>query len=361
MKFSALTATAAGALTLSLFAGATTAQAQSLQCGITHTVQRGESLSQLALRAYGSASDFQFIYSANSAEIGGNPGIIRVGSRLFIPCIDGNSTSTADADAIRDTDTTEELPAPNMGAIRFVTATDWAPFLDEDQEQGGMLTEVANVAMANSDQKPDYKIDFINDWGSHLQPLISDHAYDFALAWFRPNCDFIDRLGDGSKFRCNNLAWSEPMFEQIFGYYSRADQPALRSFDDMLGKNVCRPAGYAIFMLEENGLNVDTINLARPISPDECFEGLVSGKYDVVAIASDTGEGSMLDTGTKDQVRYNENLSQVLTLHAVIAKNHPHRDDMLAAFDSGLKNIKASGEWFSIISRHMTEHRKRTQ
>ena len=50
-----------------------------------------------------------------------------------------------------------------------------------------------------ADGKPDYKIDFINDWGAHLRPLISDHAYDFSLVWFRPNCDVIDRLGDDSK------------------------------------------------------------------------------------------------------------------------------------------------------------------
>ena len=67
---------------------------------------------------------------------------------LDIPCLDGAvPASTADNSVIRREATTELLPAPEDRQIRIVTASDWAPYLNEDQEQGGMITEIVNVSM----------------------------------------------------------------------------------------------------------------------------------------------------------------------------------------------------------------------
>ncbi len=329
------------------------------ECGSTYRIQSGDTLSKIAATVYNDPGSFQIIYSANSDVIGPNPGLITVGMALEIPCLGDVTASTAAS--FRPEPTVEQLPAPDLDQIRIVQGTGWAPFSDEDQEQGGMLTEIANVAMTNAAEATPYKIDFVNDWGAHLNPLITDHAYDFSLGWFKPNCEQIARLGEDSQFRCNNFDWSEPMFEQVFGYYNRASEPALTSYADMLGKTICRPAGYATFQLEENDLKEPNIVLERPAEVNTCFEGLANGTYDAVALAVDTAEGAMVETGTAAAIRYNENLSQVLTLHAVIAKNHPQGQEMLTEFNSGLAAIKETGQWFEIVRRHLTEHRAKTQ
>lgn len=322
----------------------------------------GDALSGIALRAYKDAGAFQIIYSAYAGVIGPNPALIATGISPQIPCLDGQVAAlNADSGAIRAAETTDQPAPPEDQTIRVVVGAGWAPFTDESQPQGGMITEITNVALAAAEGSPEYKIDFINDWGAHLQPLISDHAYEFSLAWFRPNCNLIDKLGDGSKFRCNNLDWSEPMFEQVFGYYTRLSDPAIADYSELLGKTICRPSGCAIFQLEENDLIEPNITLERPHDVYSCFEGLVEGKYDAVALAADTADGAMADTGTKDQVRFDENLSQVLTIHAVISKTHPRGEELLAALDSGIVNIKDSGEWFSIVRRHLTGFRSGNQ
>ena len=350
----------AAVATVTLFATAPANAAPT--CGEVYRVKSGDSLSEIAKAAYGSPREFRTIYSANSAVIGSNPALIEVGMRLEIPCLDGAvAASTANTDAIKVAKTTEALPAPSARTIRFVTATDWAPFTNQDQEQGGMIVEIANVAMENAVGKPDYKIDFVNDWSAHLQPLISDHAYDFSLVWFRPNCDIVERLGDGSKFRCNNLSWSEPLFEQIIGYYTRSNGLRPVAHKDLLGATICRPSGFSIFMLEEHNLVEPTAKLVRAGSSDECFQGLASGEYDAVAMAADVAEGSIEALGLKDQVYFNEGLSQVVTMHAVISNTHPLRDEYLNTLNSGVLKIKDSGEWFSIVRRHMTAHRQKTQ
>jgi polar amino acid transport system substrate-binding protein len=362
MKNTLLKTTSAGAIALGLTALATTAQAQSLECGATYKVASGDSLSRIADNAYGSASDFQIIYTANSSTIGSNPGIILIGMELDIPCLDADIVaSTANADAITTIKTTETLPTPKSDVIRVVAGGNWAPFLSEEQAQGGMLTEIVNVALDNAENDPEYRIDFINDWGAHLQPLISDHRYDFSLAWFQPNCDIVDRLGDGSKFRCNNLMWSETLFEQILGYYTRAGEATPASHKDMMGKTICRPAGYSTFMLEEHNLVEPNVTMVRAPSPQECFVGLADGSYDVVALAVDTSDGVISSEGLKGKVVYNEPLSQVLTLHAVISNTNPNAEAYLKTLDDSLLKMKASGEWFNIVRRHLSDFRNANQ
>lgn len=334
--------------------------AQAIACGEPYRVSPGDSLSGIAFRAYDGAAGYQIIYSANRERIGPNPGVISVGMALEIPCLGETTASTADDAAIRPVATTEQLPAPDDRQIRFVTATDWAPFLNEEQEQGGMLTEVVNVAMSAAEGSPAYKIDFINDWGAHLQPLISDHAYDFSLAWFRPNCDVVERLGDGSRFRCNNLDWSEPLYEQIVGYYMRAGEPAPASHEDLMGRTICRPAGYSMFMLEEHALVEPNVTIVRGEGPEACFTGLVDGDIDVVVLATEVSNDAIANLGIADRVQLHEGISQVATLHAVIAKTHPRREEYLATLDDGIRKIKSDTRWFEIVKRHLAEHKART-
>jgi len=351
----------ASVLTAGGMSNPTPATAQSIQCGKPYTVVSGDSLSGIAQRAYRNAASFQLVFSVNSGTIGSDPSFIQEGAVLKIPCLDNVSPSTANTSAIRQASTTKALPPPAPRQIRFVVGTDWAPFTNEDQAQGGMMTEVTNVAMSLADAKPSYKIDFINDWGAHLQPLITDHAYDFSLVWFRPNCALIDKLGDGSKFRCNNLDWSQPMFEQIIGYYTRASHPQPASHKELFGLNICRPSGYSTFMMEEVDLVEPNISFSRENSPAACFEGLVSGKYDVVVLAADVAEGAIAKIGARDKVKFQDQLSYVATMHAVIAKTNPRAKEYLATLDGGITKLKNSGEWFRIVTRHMAEHRAKAK
>ena len=70
-----------------------------------------------------------------------------------------------------------------------------------------------------------------------------------------------------------------------------------------------------------------------------------------------TAQGAITEIGAGDLVRFDDNLGQIATLHAVISYNHPQADELLAVIDSGLTKIKNSGEWFNIVQRHLAAHR----
>ncbi len=347
-------------ISTSLCFTAVAASAQSISCGQDYTVQSGDFLSSIAQQAYGNTGSFNLIYSANADVIGPNPGLINVGDVLFIPCLDGDlGQSAANAAAIRNVQTTEQLPAPAEDKpIRVLTATGWAPFMDEDQAQGGLLTEIINLALENADGNPEYQIDFINDDGAHLNPLIVDHAYDISIGWSQPNCDIIDKLEDESQFRCNNLDFSAPLYEEVLGYYSASSDPVFADHAELIGKRICRAEAFTLAPLEEVELVAPVVTIVRAPTAADCINFVLDGQADVALVAVDVADGRISELNATSAVQMHEALTFVDVLHAVIAKSHPRNEAILETVNSGLENIKASGLWFSTVRRHMTEFRK---
>jgi polar amino acid transport system substrate-binding protein len=350
-------------LTTGLCVAASAASAQSVACGQDYIVEPGDYLSTIAERAYGSPGSFNLIYSANAEAIGPNPGLINVGDRLFIPCLNGDlGESAANAAAIRNTDTTERLPAPAEDRpIRVLTATGWAPFMDEDQAQGGLLTEIINIALENADGDPEYQIDFINDDGAHLNPLIVDHAYDLSIGWSQPNCDIMEKLEDESQFRCNNLDFSDPLYEEVLGYFSEASDPVMNAHVEMVGKRICRAEAYTLAPLEGVDLVEPTITVVRAPTSADCINFVLEDKADVALVAVDVADGRISELGAASQMQMHEALTFVDVLHAVIAKTHPRNEEIMAVVNNGLGNIKDSGLWFETVRRHMTAFRAAKQ
>ncbi|MEL7465289.1 MAG: transporter substrate-binding domain-containing protein [Pseudomonadota bacterium] len=368
-------------------------EAQTLACGGTYTIQRGDTLQKVTRMAYGDGLSFNFLYRANRDVVGPNPSLIEVGMVLQVPCRDGQtagaaapaptttSASTGSAGSTTGTGTVtgESGAASNVtqasasgggfgvsglrggDKIRMITGTDWAPFANEDQEQGGMITEIINVAAETMMQQSEFQVDFINDWGAHMEPLIADGAYDFTFPWFRPNCDAIDKLGPTSVFRCEQLAWSDPLFEQIIGYYMRADDTNKPTDHvGLFGRTVCRPSGYATFMLEENDLVEPNITLMRPGSPTDCFAMLASGEVDAVVIATMVGDDAIANIPDASNIEEQPQLSTIATMHAATSVDNPDKDAQLAVLNEGIANVRESGKWFEIVQRHLVAHARRT-
>lgn len=369
MRFSALVC--ALGLTAAIGAGA---QAQSISCGGSYTIERGDSLQKVTRMAYGEGLSWSYLYNINKDVVGPNPSLIEIGMVLQVPCRDGQTPSATRASAPAASTAAAAAPAAapartgeiasasaRRPVLRLVTASDYAPFHDQNDPNGGMVTEIADVALAQVVQPGGYRIDFINDWSAHLDPLISDMAYDFALSWFRPNCDVIEKLGPGSQFRCNNLAWSDPLFEQIIAYYMRADdanKPA--AHQGLFGRTLCRPAGYSVFMMEEKDLVEPNIKFVSPSGPSGCFEMLMSGEADAVVLGSMAADDAIGRMGIADQVEEQPQLATIATLHAVTSINNPNKEEQIALFNSGVQKLRESGKWFEIVQRHLIKHARVT-
>ncbi|MDX8354010.1 LysM peptidoglycan-binding domain-containing protein [Cognatiyoonia sp. IB215182] len=338
---------------MSLFAAS--ASAQSISCDTEYTVQAGDFLSGIAQRAYGNLNSFSVIYEANRDVIGPNPGIIRIGQRFYIPCLDGSGATLRTTSASVASSTSD--PADDA-AIRVVTATGWRPFLDEDDAQGGLLTEIIELAMVNSDDDVDYEIDFINDIGAHLDPLITKRSYDVSIGQLQPDCADSSQLGTESEFLCDNFEFSDPMYEEVFGYYSAASDPEYTDHQQLAGKAICRAEDYTLVPLEAVGLAEPSIDVVRAPDAATCIDYVLSGDADMALVAIEIADIRIRALDAAGDIQLHENLSYIDFFHATVAKDNPRSDVILASINSGLKNIKESGLWFQTVRRHMSEFRQ---
>lgn len=230
--------------------------------------------------------------------------------------------------------------------------------MDEDQEQGGLLTEIITLALENADGKPAYQIDFINDDGAHLQPLITDHAHDISIGWSQSNCDLIHKPEDESKFRCNNRDFSDPLYEEVLGYYTPASDPVFADQADLQGKRICRAEANTLAPLEEVDLVAPVMEIVRAPTAADCVSFVLENKADAALVAVGVAQGRINELGAASQIQMHEALAFVDVLHAVIAKTHPQNEEILALVNNGLGNIKNSGLWFETVRRHMTAFRE---
>lgn len=349
----------AGALSLSLLlTPAASANGQSSTfCGRVYTVLAGDTLSQLASRAFGDTTAFMRFYndSRNAASLGTNPNRISIGATLYLPPCPGQGSVLAPA-ATNDTGHSQGHDPFNPN-IDVVTATDFAPFTDEDMEFGGMLTAVVREAFDRSPADRKASIVFINDWGAHLNTLLPDQKYDFAFPWYRPDCSDPSALSAAMRPRCD-LIWSSPLFSVIIGFYTLSTASNIpRDFADLRGKSLCRPAGYFTFDLEKNGLIPgQTIKLVRPNAVADCFELLEEGEVDFVTINRFTAEKAIASAGLDGLVIPIDTIVTSQDLHLVSHKSNRAAVRLTNQFNEGLAALENSGRLSSIIRYFMTIH-----
>lgn len=328
-------------------------------CGGSYTVKRGESLSLIADRLYKNAGMWTAIHANNLAAIGEDPDRIHAGMRLWLGCIDGRpegldgGVTLSNVAATSAALTVEPGTAATRSRINLMTASDYAPFTDRDLPNGGILADVVNAAMRQADPPQGYAIHWVEGWGSHLEPLLSNALLDMGFPWIRPDCESTPE-----EYRCANFLFSDPMFEMLMILFVSSAAPMRYDEDaDMRGRTLCRPAGYATHQLDRpdrRWLSEGQVVLKQPVAVADCFAMLVAGEVDGVVLNEFTGRAAIRDLGLKDKVQVAPRPLAIEGLHVLVHKTHPDADALLTMINEGLRAIKQNGVYQHIIDTHMT-------
>ncbi|MEX0371052.1 MAG: transporter substrate-binding domain-containing protein [Tateyamaria sp.] len=342
-----------------LAAVVTSVAAAAQACGGIYTVVRGDSLSVIADRQYKNATKWTEVHRNNLSTIGEDPDSLRIGMELRLGCIDGlpvglRALSTASASvtqAVAVAPTRRKLEQ----SINIVTAGDFAPFTDQALENEGLITDVVNTAMQASQSADRYRVHWVNDWSSHLDPLMSSAMMDMAFPWYKPDC-----VGAPDNYRCQNFHFSDPMFEMLILLFVDTSRPIPFAADsDIEGRILCRPAGYFTHDLDRadrRWISDGKITLKQPQTVKGCFDMLVAGEVDAVAMNEFTGRAAIKDLGLKDRVEVVQGRPvSIEGLHVLVHKDHPNADALISTINGGLDAIKLSGAYQQVIDRHMSK------
>ncbi len=333
-----------------------------------YTVQSGDTLSAIAQRA-GIPGGFQILFSANK-DVVTSPTELKVGMQLRIPCADGTlpggaisaSAEPAGSDGpaittVPAASATAPAAAPGaLPAIRFLTGGNFAPFTDESLPDYGLFAELVTTALADGDPDLDYKIFFINDWDSHLSALLPSGAFDMGFPWHLPDCSKLEGLSPENARRCTDFDASEPFFEAVVAFYTAPGgaYASAASVDALRGARICRPEGWFTFDLEAAGLIPPAVELMIGRIPTTCWQALKDGQVDVVTYDALTADRDIVALGLGEQVTMIPGLSSVATMHVLTPKSNPNGKAYLDILNRGLAQMRANGQWFAIVSKHLS-------
>lgn len=354
-------------LVLTLLAWASLSSgANALTCGQKYTVRDGDTLNALAGEVYGQPNKWTLIFYANQKQFGNGP-ILEPGKQLRIPCLKAPAEVSIEPAGV---DSRAKIDVPSAKAIevsrvkgdmQLLTAGDYQPFTDRSLPGGGMITEIVDTALATLKREangPGYQISWVNDWSSHLNPLLVTKTFDMGFPWFKPNCAQYDQLDKPAQYRCDKFFFSKPVFEILVLFFTMKDSSFTFTKDaDVLGKRLCRPTGYFTFDLDKGGRNwvkEEKVVMIRPQSVEECFQMLARGEVDAVTLNEFTGRAAVKKLNMGAQIRVIERPVSLLNLHVIIAKTHPRARTYLHYINSSLTYLRESGVYEQIVDKHLS-------
>lgn len=312
-----------------------------------YRVKQGDTLRNISERVYGD-SNYRRIWNANRAEIGRDPNVIPVGAVLRLPCLAGQRPSNATA---TDVET-------NTGAaeVTLVTANGYLPYTDEGLRHRGLFTHLVTNAMMRAVPGRSFEIVFVNDWAAHLETLLPRQAFDASFPWTKSGCEIQSTLTKTERDACQNFVYSDPYYEIVEGFFTRTDSEyqSVADFSALTGSVICRPEGYPTGHLEEAGLMNGDVTLIRAAST-LCFDLLMSGEADLVALDTRAGERAITDLGLAFQVTENPYLFVIEELRIALHKENPKSAQLVADLNRGLRIMLESGEWAAIVSEGLKE------
>jgi polar amino acid transport system substrate-binding protein len=340
-------------------------------CGSDYVIKQGDTLADIAQRVYGNRSQWTAIFYSNQDRLGANATLLVPGLAIKIPCI-GGTQAAAPATA------TPAAPAPTPAApadappggfelssmlrqIQFLTAEGYPPFADRTLPNGGIVLDLLGASMDLIRQQSkgsfDFQISWVNDWAAHLNPLLITRAFDAGIPWVKPDCSNPANLDRNSQYRCQKFFFSDPFYESASVLFVRQESPIMfKSDEEVLGKTLCLTKGWSTFDLDKGGRNWlkdNKVTLMQPQTPEDCFRLLDSGTADAVVVPDLTGHAIASAMGLSGRVRATDRPVHIETMHAIVAKTHPHARTILYYINSSLGKLRERGDYDKIVEKHL--------
>lgn len=234
----------------------------------------------------------------------------------------------------------------------LITGGDYAPFTDEALPNRGLYTNLVETALLRAAPEQGYKIQFVNDWSSHLDLLMPTLAFDGTFPWSRPNCEEAASLSERDRNRCETYNFSNPFYEVVDTFFALegTGYEETLSYADFAGATICRPEGWSLTHMDAVSLYEPVITLMRPESPDDCFHAVMQGEADIVAIEAHLAVEAIGRLGYEHRIIENPNLAAIKSLNVMTHKDNPDGEAILETLNEGLAIMQQSGEWRDIVS-----------
>lgn len=215
--------------------------------------------------------------------------------------------------------------------IKLVTGNDYAPFTDQALPKGGLATAIISAAFEKSG------VQTVMDWKPWKRGYIESKQGRYVGTF--PYIPTEERKMD--------FLYSNPVFTETYVALTNADdQNQYLSYEDMKGKTICRPVGYAIADKIENNLEKWNISLFQPANMAGCIKAIMHLPNHIVVLNRLQAGAELKKPATNvKKIKIHSLNEKGFTLHFIVSKKLENGPHWINRFNKGLASIKKSGQY----------------
>lgn len=212
---------------------------------------------------------------------------------------------------------------------------DWPPFHTADRKDKGIMSRVVTEAFAQEGVTVQWKF---FPWERAKRVALSGE-FDGSASWEPDNLP--------------GFHYSDPTFTSNYVFFYLKSKPFdWKNVADLKGKNIGATIGYGYGNDFDSAEKDGSIKVERADSDETNYKKLMAGRIDIFPNDPIVGYIQIAQTLGKDKVALFETHPKSLrtySFHLVLNTKNPKNKTLMEKFNAGLKKLKASGQYDSIL------------
>jgi uncharacterized protein len=255
----------------------------------------------------------------------------------------------------------EPSPAPNQMTRHIrVLAAERAPLADRHLPDGGVIAALVKASLRMADSRDGGHSDVEMSWTSTLptiERLQNESAIDLSLPWESADCEQPNDLAHASAMLCDDVFYSEPVFQLVIGLFALADGGFdFKTDESIFGKSICVPLDRDASVLNGDGrkwLSERRISMIRRSTLLDCISLAQQREADAFVASDLEGRYALGQLGLSQLFKMMERPLGTRGVHVIVPKDRPQAEELINAVNQGLKQLKQSDAYSSIIRQHL--------
>jgi TRAP-type uncharacterized transport system substrate-binding protein len=251
--------------------------------------------------------------------------------------------------------------APNQRTKHIrVLAAERAPLADRHLPDGGLIAALVNASLHMADQQEGGRSEIDMSWTSTLptiERLQNESTIDLSLPWESADCEQPNDLAHASAMLCDDVFYSEPVLQLVIGLFALSDGSFDFNTDESIfGKSICVPLDRDTSVLNSDGrkwLSEGRISMIRRPTLLDCISLAQQHETDAFIASDLEGRYALGQLGLSQLFKMMERPLGTRGVHVIVPKDRPQAEELIDAVNQGLKRLKQSDAYSSIIREHL--------
>jgi TRAP-type uncharacterized transport system substrate-binding protein len=250
-------------------------------------------------------------------------------------------------------------PAQKVKHIR-VLAAERPPLADQHLPDGGLITALLKVSLSIADRRDAGRSEIDLRWTSGLPTINTpqgESTVDLSLPWESADCEQPNDLAHASAMLCDDVLYSDPVLQLVIGLFALADSGFEFNADESIfGKTICVPADRDVSVLNGDGrrwLSERRISVIRRPTLLDCISLTQQRDADAFVASDLEGRYALGQLGLSQFFKMMERPLGTRGVHVGVLKNHAQAEELIGAVNQGLKQLKQSDAYSTIIRQHL--------